>query len=219
MNASQSYALSLLTHWNYTFWPGMKNPTVYQYVTAALFNITFDKFLKQKGIYKYQPCVYINTAIELARNDPYSPWYNGNFTTSVRTAFVLGVNFMDSQFGNNTGDNSNWEWGHIHRVEIASLTGISSLGIGPIPIWGGRHTVSVGTVPRLLEYPLPCVSIGSSLRTIARPATGTFFGVFPGGPSENILSYWFDNQLGYWIDHKYYPMQNLTTEVRITYEP
>ena len=215
MNTSESSAMNLLSHWNYTFWPGMKNPTVYQYVTAALFNITFDKFLKEKNIYNYQPCVYINTAIELARNDPNSPWYNGNFSTSVRTAFVMAVDFMNSKLGNE----SNWDWGHVHRVEIASLTGISALGIGPIPIWGGRHTVSVGSVPRLLEYPLPCVSIGSSLRTIARPGTGTFFGVFPGGPSENILSYWFDNQLGHWINHEYYPMQGLPVEVRITYEP
>ena len=215
MNLSEREAFKLLSDWNYSFYETMKNPTVYQYVTAALYKITFDRVYQEKKIYNYTPCVYINTAIYLARNDPQSSWFNGNFSSTVREAFVTAVSFMDSRLGNQ----SNWDWGHIHKLEIASLTGISDLGIGPMPIWGGRHTVSVGSVPRLLEYPLPCVSIGSSLRTIARPGTGTFYGVFPGGPSENVLSYWFKNQLPFWLDHKYYPMQGLPTEVKITYEP
>ncbi len=215
MNSSEEEAYSLLLSWNYSFYEPMKNPTVYQYVTAAFYNITYDKVLKEKGIYNYTPCVYINTAIFMARNDPTSSWFNGNFTLTMQKAFVMAIAFMDSKLG---GEN-NWDWGNIHKLEIASLTGISSLGIGPMPIWGGRHTVSVGSIPRLLEYPLPCVSIGSSLRTIARPGSGTFFGVFPGGPSENILSHWFDNQLPKWLNHQYYPMQGLPVEVRITYEP
>ncbi|MCL4323476.1 MAG: penicillin acylase family protein [Candidatus Thermoplasmatota archaeon] len=215
MNSSEKEAYDLLSSWNYSFYQNMKNPTVYQYVTAAFYNLTFDKVLQEKGIYKYTPSVYINTAIYMARNDPSSSWFNGSFNKTMEKAFKMAVAFMDSKLG----AASNWDWGHIHSVEIASLTGISDLGIGPIPIWGGRHTVSVGSVPRLLEYPLPCVSIGSSLRTIARPGSSSFYGVFPGGPSENILSYWFDNQVPKWINHEYYPMQGLPVEVRITYEP
>lgn len=215
MNATEKEAFDLLSNWNYSFYQPMKNPTVYQYVTAAFYNITFDHIYRERGIYNYTPSVYINTAIYLARNDPDTPWFNGNFTKTVQEAFIQAVAFMDSRLGNE----SNWDWGHIHRVEIASLTGLPELEIGPIPIWGGRHTVSVGSIPRLLEYPLPCVSIGSSLRTIASPAKGLFYGVFPGGPSENILSYWFDNQLQKWLDHQYYPMQGLPVEVRMTYEP
>ncbi len=215
LNYSQKMALKLLETWNYTFWPGMENPTVYQYVTAAFYNLTYDKVLKENGIYQFTPCVYVNTAIEMAKEDPTSSWFNGNFSKTMQEAFVIAINFMDSKLGNV----SNWAWGSVHKVEIASLTGIPALGIGPISIWGGRHTVSVGSVPRLLEYPLPCVSIGSSLRTIASPATGTFYGVFPGGPSENVESYWFDNQLSHWLNHQYYPMQGLPTEVTIEYEP
>ncbi|EQD78387.1 Peptidase S45, penicillin amidase, partial [mine drainage metagenome] len=80
-------------------------------------------------------------------------------------------------------------------------------------------TVSVGYTPRILEYPLPYVTDGSSLRTIDGPGKGIFLGVFPGGPSENILSYWFANQLPYWLNHDYYNMYGLQAEVRITYAP
>jgi penicillin amidase len=215
MNYSEREAYDILSNWNYSYYENMKNPTVYMYVTAALYNITFDRLYVDAHIKSYVPSVYVNTAIFLARNDPNSSWYNGNFTKTVQTAFKMGIAFMDSKIGNV----SKWDWGNTHKVEIASLTGIPSLGIGPIPIWGGRHTVSVGNTPRVLQYPLPNVTIGSSLRTIARPGSGTFYGVYPGGPSENILSYWYDNQLNAWLDHKYYAMQGLPTEVRITYEP
>lgn len=215
MNYSERQAYALLSSWNFTYWQDMKAPVVYYYFTAALYNLSFYRIYSEHDLRPYEPNPYINSAIYLAENDPNSFWLNGNFTQLARQSFALAVGFMDYHLGNV----SNWEWGNIHRLEICSLTELPQLSIGPIPIWGGRHTVSVGYTPRVLEYPIPYVLNGSSLRTIARPGTGTFYGVFPGGPSENILSYWFDNQLPAWLNHEYYPMQGLPTEVRIVYEP
>ena len=215
LNYSETTALGMLSTWNFTYTQNMTAPTVYYYFTAALYNLSFYRIYSDHNLRPYEPNPYINTAIYLAENDPDSSWFNGNFTKLAREAFVTAVGFMVHNLGNTT----NWKWGGIHKLEICSLTELPQLSIGPIPIWGGRHTVSVGYTPRVLEYPIPYVLNGSSLRTIARPGTGTFYGVFPGGPSENILSYWFDNQLGKWLNHQYYKMTGLPTEVVITYEP
>ncbi|MHB8372996.1 MAG: penicillin acylase family protein [Thermoplasmataceae archaeon] len=215
LNYSERFALNLLENWNYSYYQNMKNPTVYLYLTAAFYNITYNKIYLKEGINGLVPSPYTNTAIYMAKNDPSSVWFNGSFSAEAKIAFAAAVAFMDSKIGNV----SNWNWGNAHKLEIESLTGLSQLSIGPIPIWGGRHTVSVGYTPRILQYPLPYVTVGSSLRTIDDPGKGIFLGVFPGGPSENILSYWFANQLPYWLNHDYYNMYGLQAEVRITYAP
>ena len=215
LNYSERYALNLLQNWNYSYYQDMKNPTVYLYLTAAFYNITYDKLYIANGINGEIPSPYTNSAIYMARNDPSSSWFNGSFQKEARTAFATAIAFMDSRIGNV----SQWNWGNTHKLEIESLTGLPQLSIGPLPIWGGRHTVSVGYTPRVLQYPLPYVTIGSSLRTIDSPAKGIYLGVFPGGPSENVLSYWFSNQLNYWINHEYYNMYGLKTEVTIVYAP
>lgn len=70
----------------------------------------------------------------------------------------------------------------------------------------------------LLQVPEPYVSVSSSLREVSSPGAGEFYGVFPGGPSENVLSYYFSNQLSYWMNHEYYNMNGQTTQVVIRYE-
>jgi penicillin amidase len=56
------------------------------------------------------------------------------------------------------------------------------------------------------------------LREVSDPAKSIFYGVFPGGPSENPVSYYFSNQLTAWFDHQYYNMSTQTTEVRFVYD-
>jgi penicillin amidase len=105
----------------------------------------------------------------------------------------------------------------VHQVEIASLTGLPELSLGPIPIWGDDYSVSVGGVPMLLQVPEAYVSVGSSLREISSPGMGVFYGVLPGGPSENVLSNYFSNQLVYWENHEYYNMNTQAAVVTIEY--
>ncbi|MGP6220574.1 penicillin acylase family protein [Caldiplasma sukawensis] len=214
INYTESYALNLLKNWNFSYYQDMKNPTVYLYLTAAIYNISFNRIYEKSGLLNIVPNPYTNTAIYLAKNYPNSPWYNGNFSSTVIQAFKMAISFMDSKIGNV----SNWNWGNAHLLEIESLTQLPQLSIGPIPIWGGRHTVSVGYTPRVLQYPLPYVQIGSSLREISIPEKKVFLGVFPGGPSENVLSYWFKNQLDHWLNHQYYIMNDQKTVVVIKYE-
>ncbi|MDG6922173.1 MAG: penicillin acylase family protein, partial [Nitrososphaerota archaeon] len=143
-----------------------------------------------------------------------SQWFNGNFTSLVRDSFQSEVGLLSQKLG----PVDNWTWGGVHKVEISSMTGLAALSIGPIPIWGDDHTVSVGGVPALLQVPEAYVSVGSSLRQVSSPGTGQFYGVFPGGPSENVLSYYFSNQLNYWTNHEYYNMSEQKTVATIRYE-
>ena len=105
----------------------------------------------------------------------------------------------------------------MHQLKIPSLTGLSALSIGPVPLWGDDYTVSVAGIPMLLQVPEPYATVGSSLREVSSPGTNLFYGVFPGGPSEDVLSDYFSNQMAYWENHDYYDMNNQTTVVTIEY--
>lgn len=214
MNSTEQSAFAELQSWNYTTYENQIGITVYWYLASEIYNMTFDTIYAQHNLSAY-PTPYITTEIYIVQHDQNSTWLNGNFTNLVRSAFTKEVSFLWDNLGNNV---SSWTWASVHFLHIASPTGLDALSIAPFPIWGGSHTVSVGTVPLDLEVPEPYVTVGSSLRTIASPGTGTFYGVIPGGPSENILSYYFSNQLNTWIDHQYYNMNDQKTAVVIRYE-
>ena len=213
MSQPEQQAFGYLKSWNYTTYQGEVGITVYWYLASEIYNQTFDKVYAQDGL-SGLPTPFITTAIHLAQTDQASSWFNGNFTSLVRGSFQDEVALLTQKLGPVDG----WTWGKVHQLEISSMTGLSALSIGPTPIWGDDHTVSVGSVPMLLQVPEPYVSVGSSLREVSSPGTGQFYGVFPGGPSENVLSAYFSNQLGLWINHQYYNMSTQRTEVTIHYE-
>jgi len=199
MNYTEEAAYHALMVWNNTAIVNSTGMTVYWYYLSAIFNLSFDRIYAEKGV-SYLTKPFDSSLIYLAIHDPDSFWFMGNFTNLSRMAFREAVSDLSAHLGNISG----WQWGKVHMLEIESLTGLSALSIGPIPIWGDSHTVSVGSVPRSLSVPEPYVTVGSSLREISAPAIGIFLGVFPGGPSGNPLSQYFSNQLDYWINHQYY---------------
>lgn len=213
MNQSQQTAFSYLDNWNFTTYQDQIGITVYWYLISEIYNISFDKIYSENGVGGL-PSPSVSVLIQLAESNPKSIWLNGNFTNLVREAFSLEIPFLTAKLGGI----GNWTWGNVHLLEISSLTGLSALSIGPIPIWGDSHTVSVGGIPKALEVPEPYVTVGSSLRTVASPGSKQFYGVFPGGPNENVLSYYFSLQLSHWENHQYYNMNDQKAEVNIRYE-
>lgn len=214
MNSTEASAFNELQAWNYTTYENQVGITVYWYLASEVYNLSFQKIYDQEGLNGIQ-LPFITSEIYIAQNYPNSIWVNGNFTTMVRTAFADEVAFLMGHLGNNV---SLWTWDQVHFLEIASPTGLQALSIPAFPIWGGSHTVSVGSVPLVMKVPLPYVSVGSSLRTVASPGTGQFYGAIPGGPSENILSPFFSNQLSHWVNHEYYNMNDQKSMVVIKYE-
>jgi Protein related to penicillin acylase len=214
MNSSELNAYHLLENWNYTAYENSTGMTVYWYELSEIYNLSFDRVYAQQGLGSMTK-PFDTSAIYLALNDPNSTyWFNGSFTNIVRAAFSREVSLLLGKLG----PVNTWTWGRVHLLEIASLTGLQSLGLGPYPIWGDSHTVSAAYVSRQLSVPEPFVTVGPSLREVSDPAMASYYGVFPGGPSENPLSYYFSNQVMAWMDHDYYNFSQQVKEVRITYE-
>ena len=213
MDSTEQQAVGYLNTWNYTTYQSEVGITVYWYLTSEMYNQSFDRIYAENNLTGL-PTPFITSAIYLAQTNQSSEWFNGNFTNLVRSSFVSEVSMLSRKLG----PVNNWTWGGVHQVEVTSLTSIPALSIGPIPIWGDDHTVSVGGVPMLLKVPEPYVTVGSSLRQVSSPGTGEFFGVLPGGSSENVLSNYFSNQMNYWINHEYYNMGAQKAEVTIKYE-
>ncbi len=214
MNSSELTAYHLLESWNYTAYENSTGMTVYWYELSEIYNLSFDRVYAQQGLGSMTK-PFDTSAIYLALNDPNSTyWFNGSFTNIAREAFSREVSLLLGKLG----PVNTWTWGRVHLLEIASLTGLQPLGLGPYPIWGDSHTVSAAYVSRQLSVPEPFVTVGPSLREVSDPGTASYYGVFPGGPSENPLSYYFSNQVMAWMDHDYYNFSQQVTEVRITYE-
>lgn len=213
MNSTEQQAYSMLQHWNYLTGENQTGITVYWYTVSAIYNSTFVKDYRTLGV-SGESLPFVSSLIYLGRNDPSSHWFPSGFNQTVQNGFARAVSVLGS-----LGQPGQWEWGKVHRLVISSETGLSGLSIGPMPIWGDSHTVSVGSVPLSLQVPEPHVSVGSSLRQISSPGKGQFFGVFPGGPSGNPVSYYYSNQLSMWKAHEYYNMSDQKTEVRIHYVP
>jgi len=206
----EQQAYDYLSSWDGTASTDSVGMTVYWYTLSELDNISYGKIYAQYNLTSL-PMPFASTTIYLALNQPNSSIFSGSFDNSVRTAFALAVSLLEKSLGSNV---SSWQWGKVHMLQIQSYSGLSELSLGPYPIWGDSHTVSVGGVPEELVVPEPYVRVGSSLRFIASPLTGQFFGVIPGGASSNILSNFYSNQLQFWLNHQYYDMNNQSTVVR-----
>ncbi len=211
LNSTQREAFLILENWNSTAYTNSTGITVYWYTLSELYNDSFDRILKMHGLGS-SPQVFESTLLYLASNYQNSSWLNSNFTVLAQQSFREAVTLLLGKLGQPSG----WNWGKVHMLEIASMTGLSEFSIGPLPMFGDDHTVSVGGVPLSVQIPEPYVTVSSSLREISSPATNQFYGVFPGGPSENVLSYYFSNQLTYWMEHRYYDMsdQKVTAVIR-----
>ncbi len=213
MNETELQAFNSLASWNCSAYINSTGMTVYWYFLTELYNLSFAKMYNEHNISGFQ-LPFTTTLIYLAMNDPNSLWFNGNFTNLAKESFKGEITFLSKNIGNNV---NNWTWGRVHVLEIFSQTGLSSLSIGPIPFYGDDHTVSVGSASYDLIVPVT-VTVSSSLRLIASPGNSAFYGIFPGGPSENILSPYFSNQLDMWYDHEYYNLENYTIVAVIKYE-
>lgn len=110
-------------------------------------------------------------------------------------------------------------WGEVHQVVMPHiLATIKPLGRGPFPFSGFDNTVSPAR-GRLVKN-------SASWRMVVdfsgdKPMG---FGVFPGGPSGNPFSQFYDLQIGNYLNFSYYPLhrpqktgelQNVKSRIRI----
>ena len=217
MNSTESTAYDLMTSWNFTDYTNEVGPTVFWYLRMMIYNDSFQKIYSGKS-FSAQGLPVIATTIYLAEHDPNSPWFNGNFTKLAREAFTQAVSFLQTNINTNVSD---WTWGTVHELYIPSFLsflGVNEGSYGPVPYKGGSHTVSVAGVSSLqLSVPLSPATTSSVLKEISSPAMNQFYGVFAGGLSENYTSYYYSNQLNYWLTDNYYNMSNQPTVFSMRY--
>jgi penicillin amidase len=108
------------------------------------------------------------------------------------SAFGQAVHDLSARLG---PDPSSWSWGRVHRREIPSLLRISSLGFGPVPSDGDGRTPNAAHGLTSTE--------GPSWRMVVDFGSGSAYGVYPGGQSENPVSDWYQNRVVTWLDGRY----------------
>ncbi|MGC8995872.1 MAG: penicillin acylase family protein [Thermoplasmata archaeon] len=216
MNETEKEAFKILENWNCSADINSIGMTIYWYYVSNIYNNTFFYYEKLYNIsFLYPP--FETSLIYLLKNYPSSFWFDNNSTKILQISFKETISELINNLGNNF---YNWYWGKVHKLLISSITGLLALSYGPIPFYGDDHTVSVGPTEFIIKFPLPYVTLSSSLRKIDIPGLNIYLGIFPGGPSENFLSYYYMNQMNLWYNHEYVNYgYGWKEEVIYNYEP
>lgn len=139
----------------------------------------------------------------LLLNAPNSRWFDRASTPEretakdiLRSSMNAALDSLVSRFGANPDA---WTWGKKHNLVIRHLTrsdALKALWRGPYPFIGFQSTV------------LPAGSLmtthSASWRMVVDFSEGKPVGraVFPGGPSGNPFSKWYDSQIPTWLEGK-----------------
>ena len=210
MSKIEIQAYNEIINWDSTFKVDEIAPTIYTYLVSEMVNMSLNKILKPLGLDFYtgeSDSMIPSLFLYLAKYDPNSNIFNGNFSKFVRNAFEQAINYLSSKLGNNI---NNWTWGNVHKIVFYNPLGLKPLSLGPYPMYGDSFSLAPGYIPYALDVPLPYVTLGSSLRMVADTKLQTFYVVFPGGSTENFLSQYFNTQINLWLKLEYIN-QNLSS--------
>jgi penicillin G amidase len=149
----------------------------------------------------------------LLKNAPTSRWLDNASTPERETAsdilrrsMMMALDTLVHTYGTKP---EGWRWGKHHKLVIRHLTrsdALQSLWRGPYPFVGFQSTV------------LPAGSLmtthSASWRMVVDFASGKPHGhaVFPGGPSGNPFSRWYDSQIPMWLQGKLNDLQKPENE-------
>ncbi|MEO7021928.1 MAG: penicillin acylase family protein [Ktedonobacteraceae bacterium] len=125
--------------------------------------------------------------------------------TVMLQAFQESIGELSKKLGN---DPAQWQWGKLHTRTIASLLGADALNYGPQASGGDKWTLLAagGNAISANDPTQTSATHGPSWRIIVDWSTGQAEGTYPGGQDENPASPWYENQIAYWWNGRYYPM-------------
>jgi penicillin G amidase len=149
----------------------------------------------------------------LLKNEPNSIWLDNRTTPQrenaaivLKTTMLQALDTLIAVYGTNP---EGWTWGRNHKLIIRHLTRaepLKSLWRGPFPFVGAQATV------------LPAGSLltthSASWRMVVDFASGKprVSAVYPGGPSGNPFSKWYDSQIAMWLNGKLYSTEQPISE-------
>lgn len=210
LSGTEAQALGLLENWNYNMDENLTAPTIWWAWFSALYQTMFGEQFKAHGVGAFLP--YQETIVWLAHNQPNSTWFSGNRDATFREAFGVAVQALTKALG---ADASNWQWGKVHKLELAHLSGIQALSYGPVPE-DGLDTLMAANIPynlSVLSSSNVYVSSGPSWRIDAEMggSSPVLFGIYPGGQTENPTSPYYTNFVSTWTNYQYHSL-DLPTE-------
>jgi penicillin amidase len=138
-------AFNLLDDWDYVMDKESAGATIF-FVWAEVFREeTFRDEIEDTGC----PIMPYNAILEwLSFNNETSVWFDNITTPAVETrdeiiinSFRIAISALEEFFG--TEEVTEWKWGELNKVEFPHITGLSSLGYGPVSISGSDHTPNV----------------------------------------------------------------------------
>ncbi len=138
-------AFNLLDSWDYIMDRDSAAASVYYIISEIFLEETFKDEMDQAEC----PRTPNHAVLEwLSVNNVSSIWFDNITTPEVETrdeiiikSFRIAVDALEEFF--QTDDVTEWKWGEINQLKIPHITGLSSLGYGPIPVDGSDSTPNV----------------------------------------------------------------------------
>ncbi len=207
---------NVLSAWNGNMTIDSSAATIYDFWLQNMVNDTFMPYMQKYGINASEglnqtsffvgpDSTYhgplIEDLVNWTMNDPNSSWFNDpitgqvrNFTTVATLAFNQTMKKLVSEYGQFS---ASWDWGNIHKRYLSSFAGINMFNTQYLPAPGDSNTINAA-------YGL-LSDFGPSWRQVvnmSNPVLGV--GIYPGGISENSLSYYYSNTFVDWNNGVYY---------------
>ena len=217
-NFSSTQEFRVLSEWNGDMLVNSTAATIYYFWIQNYVNDTFYPYMEKYGINQseglysasfflgpddYYHGPLIEDLVNWTMNYPDTPWFdnpvNGasrNSTTLMIEAFNNTLSYLNKELGSYSG---RWEWGNVHKRVLTSLFGISYLNTEEIPAAGDGNTINAayGTIS----------NFGPSWRMVVNMSEPVYgMGIYPGGLSENPLSYYYSNTFIPWNQGIYYAL-------------
>jgi penicillin G amidase len=199
--------LDALARWNYVAEPEAVGPVIWMRWLECYRDAVWKEKLASRGVLAKegnwgfsdtngrQPVIEVLEY--LTREQPTSPWFDGDRDALIVKSFHKTVASLKKEFGD---DIEKWRWKRINKLHIESLTGVRLLERDGGPIPGDAYTVNPGSN-------IGPVGGGASWRMIVDFGNlGQSVGVYPGGQSENPLSPLYSDQVNLWAQGKYLPL-------------
>jgi penicillin amidase len=149
----------------------------------------------------------------LLKNEPNSRWFDHPATPEretasdiLRSSMLAALDTMIAKYGTSPDA---WQWGKQHNLVVRHLTRSDALK----PLWRGPYPF-VGFQATVLPAGNLMTTHSASWRMVVDFASGKPEGhaVYPGGPSGNPFSKWYDSQIPTWLQGTLYPLHKAASE-------
>lgn len=206
-NEVREQAYQLLKGWDFV--------ESYSSITACIFNVIFNTFLKltfndEMGTELFNQFLQLHGIPIHAMNNvcqnPNSKWFDNIETKTVvesRDDIILqainqGIEELERKFGSNIGE---WRWDKLHRLTFKHFFDIrklskSTFSIGPIPGMGGNFTINNGKFD--LNRPYEQIAGATARLVIDLSDLNSSWTCITPGQSGHLFNEYFDNQLLSW---------------------